>query len=202
MREVNTERRAELRSALRSTSGGLLAYFERRLRSKDDVADLLGETMLQAWRRADAMPIGGCSIQRMWLFTIAAHVLANHSRSARRRTALAQRLRLHLDTSHAFAPDSAEDNAVRDAVMRLHESFRELVLLIHWDGFSTVEAAEILDMYASTARGRYGAAKEALKDALQEHTDQAIDGVSAARSRVPADGTNGEYIPASLSTRG
>jgi RNA polymerase sigma-70 factor (ECF subfamily) len=188
VREVSSERRAQLRSALRGTAGDLLAYFERRLRSKDDAADLLGETMLQAWRRADALPIGDCSMQRMWLFTIAAHVLANHSRSARRRTALAQRLRLHLDTSDAFVPDSAEVSAVRDAVMRLHESFRELVLLIHWDGFSIVEAAEILDMNASTARGRYAAAKEALKDALQEHAEQTMDAVSAARSTVPAKG--------------
>jgi RNA polymerase sigma-70 factor (ECF subfamily) len=39
-------------------------------------------------------------------------------------------------------------------------------MLIHWDGFSIVEAAEILGLNASTVRGRYAAAREALKSAL------------------------------------
>lgn len=55
---------------------------------------------------------------------------------------------------------------VRDAVLRLNAAQRELVMLIHWDGFTIVEAAELLGLNSSTARGRYAAARETLKDAL------------------------------------
>ena len=163
---MTPESRAMLRIALRETSADLLAYFERRVRSREDAADLLGETMLQAWRRTDALP-ETAERQRMWLFTIAAHVLANHARSVRRRTALADRLRAHLSTAPT-SPDPAEASAVRDAVLRLHDAQRELVMLIHWDGFTIVEAAELLGLNPSTARGRYAAARQALRQALAE----------------------------------
>ncbi len=39
-------------------------------------------------------------------------------------------------------------------------------MLIHWDGFTIVEAAEILGLNPSTARSRYAAARELLRDAL------------------------------------
>jgi RNA polymerase sigma-70 factor (ECF subfamily) len=167
VRAVTAASRAELRGSLRETSSDLLAYFERRLRSREDAADLLGETMLQAWRRVDDLPEGGPTRHRMWLFTIAAHVLANHRRSLRRHTALTDRLRQHVAVSRP-EPDAAELVTVRDAVLRLHDAHRELVMLIHWDGFSIVEAAELLGLNPSTARGRYAAARAALREALSE----------------------------------
>lgn len=160
---MTAEATAEFRRLLRDVADGLLAYFERRLSTRDDAADLLAETMLQAWRRAKDLPADP-ERRRMWLFTIAANVLANHHRSTRRRHALADRLRLHLATS--TEPDHSEANAVRDAVLRLHTAQRELVMLIHWDGLSIVEAAQVLGLNASTARSRYAAAREQLRQAL------------------------------------
>jgi RNA polymerase sigma-70 factor (ECF subfamily) len=156
--------RAALRVALREASAGLLGYFERRVDPRADAADLLGEVMLTAWRRVDQLPEDP-ERRRMWLFTIAAHVLANHRRSARRRGALADRLR-GLLASPAHQPDPGEAHAVRDAVRRLPAAQRDLVTLVHWDGFTLADAAEILGVNPSTARSRYAAAKAALHDAL------------------------------------
>lgn len=163
---MTPQSRATVRATLRDASGDLLAYFERRLPVREDAADLLSETMLQAWRRESALPEDPTR-RRMWLFTIAANVLANHRRSQRRGAALAERLRDQVAAT-PVAPDHAEANAVRDTVLRLNDAHRELVMLIHWDGFSVVEAAEILGLNPSTARGRYSAARQALKDALDE----------------------------------
>lgn len=158
----------ELRAALRHTTVDLLAYFERRVAVREDAADLLSETLVVAWRRVDALP-EEAERQRMWLFTIAAHVLANGARSRRRSAALSTRLRGML--REAPTPDHAETHAVRDAVLRLHDAHRELVMLIHWDGFTVVEAAELLGLNASTARSRYAAAREQLRRALAEHAE-------------------------------
>lgn len=65
-------------------------------------------------------------------------------------------------------PDESEGVAVRDAVLRLHDAQRELVVLIHGDGFTIVEAAELLGVNPSTARSRYSAARETLRQALSE----------------------------------
>lgn len=164
MLTVTPDERAEFRAALRDTADQLLGYFERRVTSREDAADLLAETMLQAWRRSSAMP-AATERRRMWLFTIAANVLANHRRSTRRQRALADRLRGYLASSSP-EPDHAEAIAVRDAVRRLDSADRELVTLIHWEGFSIVDAAEILGINPSTARSRYAAARGELKQAL------------------------------------
>ncbi len=154
--------RATARTALRDASNDLLAYFVRRVASPEDAADLYGEVMLTAWKKIDKLPELP-ERQRMWLFVIAAHTLSNYRRSATRRLQLTERLRHHVAATTP-APENAY--AVRDAVLRLHQAQRELVMLIHWDGFTIVEAAEILGLNPSTARSRYAAARELLRDAL------------------------------------
>ncbi|WP_243057720.1 RNA polymerase sigma factor [Nocardioides sp. SR21] len=170
---MTPQSRAALREALRSTSPDLLGYLERRVSVREDAADLLGEVMLQAWRRRASLPDERAR-QRMWLFTIAANVLANHRRSLRRRTSLTDRLRAEIATTRPD-PDPADRHAVRDAVLRLHDAQRELVMLIHWDGFTIVEAAELLGLNPSTARGRYAAARETLKRALEDPVRQGAE---------------------------
>lgn len=158
-------REDELRSALEAHAPDLLAYFERRVSVREDAADLLAETMLQAWRRTDSLPEGD-DRRRMWLFTISAHVLANQRRSLRRRTALVSRIRENLVPP--VEPDPSEALSVRAAVLALADAHRELVMLVHWDGMTLVEAAEVLGLNTSTARGRYAAARAALRETLAE----------------------------------
>ena len=157
--------RARLRAQLRTTGPSLLNYFERRLDVRDDAADLLAETMLQAWRRVNDMPQDEPSQERAWLYGIAAHVLANDRRAKNRRRRLALRLWAHIATEPATL-QSDELFAVRDAVSRLQEPERELVILVHWDGLSLAEAATVLHLNPSTARGRYAAARKQLREAL------------------------------------
>lgn len=138
----------------------LLAYFERRARGAE-AADLLSETMVTAWRRIAAMPTDPTEA-RMWLFGIARNVLSNAERSAQRRWNLADRLRAHLITEPVADGDHASNIEVRDAVARLPSELQELIALIHWDGFSIAEAAEMVGIPPSTARTRYQAARRQL----------------------------------------
>ena len=163
----------ELRAVLRRTADDLLGYFERRVTVREDAADLLAETMTVAWRQVAKLPTEP-ERQRMWLFTIAAHVLANGLRSRRRARRLGERLRQSI--TEAPAPDHSEAHAVRDAVLRLRDAHRELVMLVHWDGLTIVEAAELLGLNPSTARSRYAAARDQLRQALDEHTETVRQG--------------------------
>jgi len=158
-----------LETALRAVAPNLLAYFERRAPDRADAADLLGEVMLHAWRRAAALPAGP-ERQRMWLFTIARNVLSNHRRAARSRHAVIEKVRAVL-RDLGDEPDVGAAADVRDAVRRLPEHQRELVMLVHWDRFTLVEAAELVEINPSTARSRYAAARLALQQALGEPID-------------------------------
>ncbi|MDQ7877558.1 RNA polymerase sigma factor [Microbacterium sp. QXD-8] len=152
-----------LTTALREASGDLLAYLQRRV-GNDDAPDLLGETMVVAWRRVGDLP-DDPERARMWLFGIARKTLLNHARGERRRWALADRIRGQVTTDAAAA--AADEGAeVRDAIARLQPDLAELVRLVHWERFSIAEAAEVLGVPASTARGRYAQAKDVLRAAL------------------------------------
>ena len=152
-----------LDAALAAASPSLLAYLQRRV-GFDDAPDLLGETMVAAWRRVGDLP-SDPERARMWLFGIARGTLLNHARGERRRWALADRIRR--STAAEATSRAADDGAeVRDAIARLDPDRAELVRLLHWDGFTLVEAAELLGIPSSTARSRYAKAKEELRASL------------------------------------
>ena len=94
-------------------------------------------------------------------------------RVAKSSTGPPARGKLRRTLSDADIADQSEAQAVRDAVLRLHADQRELVILLHWDGFTIVEAAELLGLNASTARSRYAAARHQLRDALTERAEAA-----------------------------
>lgn len=152
-----------LTHALESSASDLLAYLERRI-GADDAPDLLGETMVIAWRRVGELP-EDAERARMWLFGIARGTLQNHARGQRHRWALADRIRLQLRESPS-APSADEGAEVRDAIEQLDPQLAELVRLVHWERLSLADAADLLDIPASTARGRYQRAKEQLRAAL------------------------------------
>lgn len=153
-----------LTRALESSASDLLHFLERRV-GRDDAPDLLGETMVVAWRRVKELPPDD-ERARMWLFGIARGTLLNHHRGQCRRWALADRIRLQVRES-ATAPPADEGAEVRDAIDRLEPELAEVIRLVHWERLSLADAAEVIGIPASTARGRYQRAKEQLRNALQ-----------------------------------
>lgn len=157
-----SSRRQRLTVALRVSSDDLLRYFLRRLK-REDAADALADVMIIAWTRVQALPDDPAEA-RMWLFGVARNVLLHARRSSARRSRLADRLRSTVSLRSAPAADSGAE--IRDAIDRLGGDLAELIRLVHWDGFSIVDAATLLGIPSSTARGRYQKAKGAFREAL------------------------------------
>lgn len=151
-----------LTTVLRESNGDVLRFLLRRVGS-DDAPDLFGDTLLIAWRRVDDLPEDATEA-RMWLFGLARGTLLNHVRGERRRSALADRLRSHMPVM--TAPPSDAGGEVRDAIARLKPELAEIVQLVHWDGFTLAQAADIIGIPAATARSRYARAKDDLRAAL------------------------------------
>lgn len=156
-------REEPLARAFEASASDLLAYLARRTDSYD-APDLLGETMVVAWRRVRELPEDP-ERARMWLFGIARGTLQNHARGERRRWALADRIRSQV-RDDATAPSADAGVDVRDAIDRLEPDLAELVRLVHWERLSLTDAAELLGIPASTARGRYQRAREQLRATL------------------------------------
>jgi RNA polymerase sigma-70 factor, ECF subfamily len=145
----------------------LLNYFARRVDPIEDAAELLADTLLVAWRRIDGLPADDESC-RMWMFVTARGVLANWRRGRKRRSALASSLReqLMVSSRDRSTQDDPYTEDVRIAIRSLPQAQRELVVLVHWDGFSIVDAAAVLGIRESTARGRYQRATTRLRHDL------------------------------------
>ena len=153
---------AHIVATIADNADDVLRYFQRRA-DHQDAADLLAETMLIVWRRSRDVPRDPMHA-RMWMFGIARNVLHNDERSKRRRWRLADRLRLMSAPEGARAADDGVE--VRDAVDRLPGKLAEVVRLVHWEGFSLTQVAEILGEPATTIRSRYLRAKTELHGAL------------------------------------
>jgi RNA polymerase sigma-70 factor, ECF subfamily len=142
---------------------GLLGYFLRRVDDRDDAADLVGETALTLWRRADSIPADPQQA-RMWMYGVARRTLATHRRGQGRRLALTERLREELAVDIP-TPDPRVDD-VRAAVRALPPRERELIGLVHWEGFTVTQAAAIMGTRAGAAQMRYQRARARLRAAL------------------------------------
>ena len=157
--------RLDIAAFVEREAPSILDYFGRRVQSAD-AADLLGETLVVVARKTGSIPTNELNA-RMWLFGVARKVLSTHRRSAVRRTALADKLRLEL-AARSQAPDAAAHDEVREAIAALPALDREIIELVYWEGFSLEEVAGILSMRSATVRSRHARAKEKLRAVLVE----------------------------------
>jgi RNA polymerase sigma-70 factor (ECF subfamily) len=134
------------------------AYALRRCEGAE-AEDAVAETFLVAWRRLDEIPANA----KPWLLGVARRVIANQRRAAGRRTALAERLA----RERHLALESLERPPVVQALERLSDADRELLLLVAWDGLSTEEAAAVLDCSPTALKVRLHRARRRLQAQLQ-----------------------------------
>lgn len=120
-----------------------------------------------AWRRGE-VPRNA----RAWLLSIARRVLANQVRSARRRTALQERV---LHQPAPLAPDGTrlldELDLLTRALRRLRPGDREVVELLAAAELSTAELARVLGCSTPTAATRVYRARRRLRTAYRAVTD-------------------------------
>ena len=166
-RRGRSTREAHIEDVYVANAADLLSYFGRRAMVPADAADLL--TRRSWWHGGEAI---GCRLSpeqaRMWLFGVARRVRANAARGAARESDLTDKLRAHLEALPTEHVD-AETLDIRAALDAISDNQSELVRLVLWDGFTLPEAATILGISESTARGRYQRARIQLRELLLEH---------------------------------
>lgn len=141
-------------------------YALRRTDSVDDVADVIAETFLAAWRRLDDVPDGDATV--LWLYGAARRVLANHRRGESRRSALASRLRGELAISQEEAAADPRTEAVRTAFAALDQADREVLALASWEELTGPQIATVLGCSSTAARLRLYRARKRLARLLDK----------------------------------
>jgi RNA polymerase sigma-70 factor (ECF subfamily) len=126
--------------------------------------DVVQDTMLRAWR-SDQIMDGAHGAVRAWLFTVARHLVIDDMRTARSRHET-----LVADPPEAEMRDDIADLersiAMVDALRRLTDAHREVLLECFYRGRTTVEAAQRLGIPEGTVKSRTHYALRALKAEL------------------------------------
>ena len=145
------------------------AYAVNRLGPVDEVADVVAEVFMTAWRRlADVPPPG----DRLWLYGTARRVISRRYRSASRMSNLLSRLAAEprrREQPLAGAGDAAPERLLA-AIAKLRPADREALLLVHWEQLTYAEAAETLGCSVNAVGIRVHKAKTRLRQVLGAET--------------------------------
>jgi len=157
----------------------MTAVIRRYLPSESDTHDALQDAFLSAFKAIEGFQ--GTAGLGTWLHRIAVNAALMKLRTRRRKpeTSIDDLLPKFLEDGHrdvaasarAPTPDRIAENeetrhAVRDAIRRLPESFRTVLLLRDIDERTTEETAELLGLSVANVKTRLHRARQALAELL------------------------------------
>jgi RNA polymerase sigma-70 factor (ECF subfamily) len=159
------------------------AYCSWRLGSAADAEDAVAEVFLVAWRRLDDAPPDDAA--KVWLYAVARRVIANQRRAQRRVDALRQRVaREPAAAMPHTAGGSREEALVHEALARLSDRDREVLLLAEWANLTAAEIASVFGCPTVTARGRLHRARQRFRRAFETLARSAESHVAASQPLV------------------
>ena len=164
---------------VRAHSGRLLSVARRYLRCEEDARDAVQEGFAAAFRAIGRFE-GGSSLST-WLHRIVINACLMKLRSSRRRpeTSIEDLLPKFDESGHRVAePEEWRESAetalersqtrrrVREAIARLPEHYRSVLLLRDIEELSTAEAARLLNVTENAVKIRLHRARQALRTLL------------------------------------
>ena len=146
-------------------SGPLYSFIRRYHPDRDDCDDLFQETWIRVLSHLHRFEPG----RRFstWLFQIA----LNHCRDLARRGQVRSRFQdmargMQQQSRGSSIEQAAEAGKVLDAIMEMPVSYKEVLLLRYYNGFTEAEAAEILGCPRGTVKSRLHGAVKTLRQKL------------------------------------
>jgi RNA polymerase sigma-70 factor, ECF subfamily len=146
-----------------------LRRYARALTGERSAADdLVQDTLERAlsrfhlWRRGSDL--------RAWLFTIMHNIYVNQVRSRVRHPHESLENEPRAETAQAREPDWLELRDLDDALARLPNEQRAVLLLVGLEEFTYVEAARVLDIPIGTVMSRLSRGRERLRGMLSGET--------------------------------
>jgi RNA polymerase sigma-70 factor (ECF subfamily) len=161
---------AEFVKALHAEHGGpLFAFCVRFTGDRGRAEDVVQEVMLRAWRNLDQLELGDRSI-RPWLMTCARNVLTDEHRAAGARPNLVNddNALVGIAVGGDDIERAVESWTMAEALQRLSDEHREVLIECYWLGRSVAEAAQTLRIPPGTVKSRTYYALRALRLALEE----------------------------------
>ena len=151
----------------------LSLYVARRVPSAG-IDDVVAASFVVAWKKFATVE----SPSLPWLLRIASYEVANHRRTVRRFDGNIS-LELVGDAPTLSSTDEFDGFEVVTALQRLSELDREILQLIHWEGLSRNDAAEVLDVTTNAVNVRH---HRALQHLLKQMAPATIFEITEAQN--------------------
>jgi RNA polymerase sigma-70 factor (ECF subfamily) len=179
----------EFRDGLIALIPNLRAFARSLVGDRDRADDLVQETLLKAWHKADTFQEG--TNQRAWLFVILRNQYYSQGRRRGREVEDPEGDLVGSLTERAGQEGSVALSELRRAMRGLPDEQREAIVLVGAGGFSYEEAAEVVGCAVGTMKSRVSRARDALSRAVSEPVETS----SARPPKTTASRSSGRDIP-------
>ncbi|RPI69494.1 MAG: sigma-70 family RNA polymerase sigma factor [Ignavibacteriae bacterium] len=176
----------------------LYNYAVRMTRDRDDAADLVQDTFMKAFRFFDSFEQGtNC---KAWLFRILKNTYINTYRKTSKGPDTVEYdvveefydtikdSSVETSTLEQQLFEQALDDQVSDAIQRLPDDFRTVIILCDIEGFTYEEIAEFIDCPIGTVRSRLHRARKILAATLADYARErgfSVDGMGSTAGGRP-----------------
>jgi len=153
-----TER--EYNECVTAYADNVYRFILKNLRHEEDARDVVQTAFEKMWRNREEVDAGKC---KSYLFTVAYHQMIDHIRKVKR-----------IQLKDEFSAESKVENKpandlkriLNDALQRLSETQRSLVLLKDYEGYSYEEIGRIMGLNESQVKVYLHRARVQLKEYL------------------------------------
>jgi len=153
-----TER--EYNNCVTEYADNVYRFILKNLRHEEDARDVVQTAFEKMWRNREEVDAQKC---KSYLFTVAYHQMIDHIRKVKRIT-LKEEFNENAKIQHQPAHNLKK--VLEEALGRLNETQRSLVLLKDYEGYSYEEIGKIMDLNASQVKVYLHRARVQLKEYL------------------------------------
>jgi RNA polymerase sigma-70 factor, ECF subfamily len=151
-----------VRSLYDEHGASLLAYATRLTNDRAAAEDIVQETLLRAWKHADALTAEKGSV-RGWLLTVARNIVTDRARARAVRPPEVAEVAESPSVERDHADQIVDSMAMLGALDSLSPEHREVLIEIYYKGRTVTEAAQALGIAAGTVKSRSYYALRALR---------------------------------------
>ena len=153
----------------------LMNFVYRFVGDKDICTDIVQDTMIKFYLNKDSYR--SFAKFSTWIYTIAGNLAKNELKRRKRRKIFSldnndDEKTIQIEDDSFISPDRAADNEIKneiiqDALMKVKEVYREVVILRDIQGFSYEEIAEMTDLSIGTVKSRINRGRSQLQKLLK-----------------------------------
>jgi len=149
-------------------STALFHFARNYLADPNDAQDIVHETMMEIWRKAERFE--GRSSLKSWMFSIARNKSIDRNRKAKKlqyRDTMPDSVDEGL-SPHDIAEASEDHLLVRDCINKLSDSHRQIIHLVFFQGLSYQEVSDLENIPVGTVKTRVLHAKKKLAHLISQ----------------------------------